>query len=301
MASPNSPDNDPPGDDSQNGSTNDATALINPLLVQNPRGSLERCLTISYAIQTSVMSNLNRLDFKNLLLAGLRTPISLETRRKFLIPSKCDVTLEHSDIISTCSNTTRTLDEIKACHGTHRDGYLDLQSRRERWIGLIRLLKHVRGSSTLGESTGETEAGHFDSFNVCIDCHNRDRQRLDRYENHHIGLFRTLLCQFHALQHVEERPYNVCRCKMLLESYWRCHACSLATLGELRLRARTYKIASSTTSSTILTTRNGVWIGEDRQCPIPGCTNPSWVLGPHEKQMWMCKACTAIFPGNGLR
>lgn len=306
MANPNPHDNNPlsndPQDDQQDASQNNNAPTINyPPQGQDATPDFECCFTTMYPFQESVMSNLNRLDFRHLQLAGIQTPISQQLQKKHLILSKCDETLVIPGISPvTCSNTTQTVGEIKACHGLHHDGW-GLRGRQEKWIEPTRLLKHVPKSDSLVQRSSENEEGHFDSFNVCIHCHERDRQRRLPYENLTLNRSLTTMCMIHCLEYVDQRPYNACRCKMFLEKYWRCHICSLDTLDELRLRAQSF--GEDPFPNFIFDKAANVYInratGNPRRealCPILGCTGLPWLSGPRHKQVLMCRACTAIFP-----
>lgn len=179
---------------------------------QDSISSFESYFTFEYPFQESVMSYLNRLDFNNLQLSGLRTPISQELRRNHLVPSKCDEVLIIPGINpKTCSNTTQTVDEIRTCHGRHRDGP-DLQGIQERWIEPPCLFKHVRDSDSFVQTPHDDEGGHFDSFNVCIHCHNRDHWSRNPNLTFTVHSFYSTMCQRHCLEYVEQRPYNACRC-----------------------------------------------------------------------------------------
>lgn len=266
-----------------------------------PMSDFEYCFTNVTDFQESVMSNLNRLDFKNLQLAGVRTPVSQNIQQKCIIPSKCDVTLAKSGFESTvCSNTSQNVREIKACYGTHHDRW-GLRGRQDRWVEPTRLFKHVRGSEVLVERAHENDAGYFDSFNVCVRCRDRDRETRRAVERFTIGTFYSNMCQHHSLEYSEQRPYNTCRCKMFLEKYWRCHVCSLDTMDELSLRAQTFGDVSYPTfnfdsaSRRYVDGRSGTVRRADI-CPILNCGREPWVSGPVEKQMLLCRACTAIFP-----
>lgn len=278
MADLKSQDIDPVGHDLQDyPRNNDALTVIGPSQAQTSISTFEWCFTTMYPVQASIMSNLNRLDFKNLLLAGIRTPISQELRRKHLIPSKCDELIPGTR--TACSNTTQNVDEIKICHGWHYD-----------W-NEQGLCKHAPGSPDgfcSLPTSNDNKGGHFDSFNVCIHC--RDRDRLSRSENEKsvIGTFHKKLCKTHCLEHGKKRPHNTCHCKMFLDNYWRCHGCSLTDLETLKFRALIM-------SEQIF--KKGK-LQSSEICPIRGCTNPPWHSGPshsHE-QMFFCCACTAIFP-----
>lgn len=62
--------------------SNDSLTGFNSPEGQDSRSDFEHYFTTVYSFQTSVMSNLNRLDFKNLQLAGVRTPISQQVQQK---------------------------------------------------------------------------------------------------------------------------------------------------------------------------------------------------------------------------
>lgn len=300
--------NDPLGSDPQvdpqdgaQSQNNDALTVFDSAKVQDSTSRFERCLTTIYPSLTSVMSNLNRLDFKNLQLAGFRTPISRELQKKHLIPSKCDEKLLLPGFNpEACSNTTQTVYEIKACHGMHHDGW-GLRGRQEKWIEPTNLFKHVPKSNTIVQTSKENEEGHFDSYNVCIQCHDRDRRRRRPYEDLIIKTFHSEMCQFHSLKYIEQRPYNACRCMNFLEKHWRCHVCSLDTLDELKLRAQSFGDVPYPTF--IFDDEEQFYIdettGEGRRqdmCPILGCTSLPWTTVSFDRQMSMCRACTAIFP-----
>lgn len=294
--------NDLQGDPQEGSESSNSLAGYAPQQGQNCTSWFEHHLTTSYEFQKSVLSHLNRLDFKHLQLAGIRTPVSLELQKKFLIPSRCDevLRLPHMTHPVACGNTTQTVREIKACTGIHHDGW-GLRGRREQWAEPQRLLKHVRGTDFLVKSSKTNEGAHFDSFNVCIDCHNRDRNRRGPYLNLIIHTFFVPLCQHHSLEQVQQQPYNTCRCKWFLEKYWRCHICTLDTLDELKARAATFGDVPFKTFS--FDRNRQVYIdGLDGRplkqgvCPILNCLSRPWGHGPLGEVMWMCRACTAIMP-----
>ena len=325
MTGPNSLENDHlgnnhPQDDPQDGcqhsnpSGNDSQSNLHDNLqndeptinLDTPQGEasmsdFEHYFTNIRCFQESVLSNLNRLDFKHLQLAGVRTPVSQKIQQKCIIPSKCDEKLTRPGFGSTiCSNTSRTVREIKACYGMHHDGW-GLRGRQDHWIEPTRLFKHVRGSSSLVQRAHENDGGHFDSFNLCVRCRNRDRENRSAVESFTIGTFYSKMCQHHCLEYIEQRPYNTCRCKMFLEKYWRCHVCSLDTMDELRLRAQTFGDISyptfkfDTASRRYVDERTGIVRRVDI-CPILNCGREPWFSGPVDKKMLLCRACTAIFP-----
>lgn len=133
----------------------------------NFNSDLERHFTTIYPFRTSLMSYLNRLDFKNFQLAGIRTPVSQKFQRQYLIPSNCDSielfmpdnTQTNSGFTSVaCTNTTRTVDKIMACHGNIHDGY-GMRGRQERWVEPAGRLKHVHGSQYRMKKSAMNEGG----------------------------------------------------------------------------------------------------------------------------------------------
>ncbi|MCJ1462917.1 hypothetical protein MMC07_001521 [Pseudocyphellaria aurata] len=290
------PQNDPQ-EGSSNGHQNGSTIVSDPSQSQFPMSALERRVTNQYPVLISVLPNLNRMDFRNLQLAGIRTPVSEEVQRQYLIPSKCDEKLVIVGMKTvTCTNTTRTVREIKACHGIHHDGF-GVRSRQARWIEPTRLFKHAHKSDSHIESNGD--GGHFDSFNVCIHCRERDRERRRPYEDFAIGRLHTTLCQHHCLKYLARRPYNQCRCRTYLDKYWRCHTCCLATLGELRLRAQAfgrYWFLNFEFDEKLGRYVHAVKKTERMRdmCPVLGCSGESWLAAPLDQKMFMCCACTAI-------
>lgn len=136
--SSNSQSKDPLGDNLQDDpqedpGSNDSPIPFDPLRGQDSTSHFEHFFSAGYAVQKPVLSNLNRLDFKHLLLAGVRVPVSPELQMKILIPSRCNELRVMTGIPSaTCSKTTETVREIKACHGVHHDGWT-LRGRQELW------------------------------------------------------------------------------------------------------------------------------------------------------------------------
>ncbi|MCJ1427969.1 hypothetical protein MMC29_005876 [Sticta canariensis] len=282
-----------------------------PIVPQGPdlTSYFERCFTTVYPFQRTLILYLNRLDFKNLLLAGINISLSRQIQNRYLIPSKCDETTSVPNVnfpfnpgfrTVPCLNTTRTVHQIKACHGKHHDGF-GPRGRQEKWNEPSRLLKHVRDSDARVETTDDNQGGHFDSFNVCIHCHDRDRQRVRPYEAWTVYRSHSLLCQTHSLEFIQQRPYNHCRCRMYIEKYWRCRRCTAGTVDELSVRAQCFAEVPYPTFVFDQAQRRYVdaRTGNGRQlhgCPILGCPEQAWTFGPLEKQMAMCRACVAIVP-----
>ncbi|MCJ1428512.1 hypothetical protein MMC29_006422 [Sticta canariensis] len=288
---------------------NKALTLSDPPMTQNFNSDLERHFTTIYPFRISLMLSLNRLDFKNIQLAGIRTPVSRELQREYLIPSECDSIEVVIDAkaqpkptftLVACTNTTRTVDEIMACYGNIHDGY-GVRGRQEKWIEPASHLKHAHGSRCRMEKASMNEGGHFDSFNVCIQCRDRDRRLSRAYIEFAITGLHSGLCQVHCLASAMERPYNSCRCRMFLEKYWQCRRCAFKTIQELEHRGQAFGDVSFPTfiydesKHAYVDQRTGAK-RDNSLCPILGCKDPSWVSGPPEKLMSMCRACITVFP-----
>lgn len=288
---------------------NKALTLSDPPTSQNFNSDLERHFSTVYPFRTALLSCLNRLDFKNFQLAGTRTPVSQELRREYLIPSKCDsveiVIDVHSQTTPTftqvaCTNTTRTVGEIMACHGNIHDGY-GLRGRQERWVEPASHLKHVHDSPCRMIQATMNQGGNFDSFNVCIQCRHKDRRMSRAYIHYAITGLHSGLCETHCLAAAAEQPYNSCRCRAFLEKYWQCRRCAFKTVQELEHRGQAFGDVSDPTF--VYDDSKHAYVdqrtGDKRDsslCPVLGCTDPSWVAGPPEKLMSMCRACITVFP-----
>lgn len=85
--------NNDPQDDPQDGPQNnnhlgndpqnkDRAIVFDLAQCQDITSTFEQCFTSIYPFQTSILSDLNRLDFKNLQLAGVRTPVSQNIKEK---------------------------------------------------------------------------------------------------------------------------------------------------------------------------------------------------------------------------
>lgn len=307
----------------------DSITVFDPPRGQDFKSNFEHCFNNAYSFQTSMLSNLTRLDFKNLQLAGIRISVSREIQQKYLLPSKCNEKLRTPGSESvTCTNTTETVREIKACHGKHRQ-YKNLALRP----GLV---KHVRGSKYPVEESDEHEGGSFGSFNVCIQCRDRDRERRLAIESQTIRACRAILCRHHSLKYLHQRPYNMCRCRMFLDQHWRCHACSLDTLAVLGESAgyQFWELHPPDCSRkdfdsqeegfdewkedfpgweekvedleelehvvlNLIAQGNAV-APEDQVCIITGCKEGGpWDSGPQDQQMLLCGGCDTIIPALG--
>lgn len=307
MAGSNSKDPDTLGSDPQNDPQNN-TLIDGPPKGQDTTSDFEHQFNTSYPFQTSVMSNLNRLDFRNLRLAGIRTDVSQKIQQKYLRPTKCDelVVIWDSDAeIRRCSSNTKTDHVVKPCHGLRHNGWM---SQREKQVDPTSPFKYVLESDGFREKSNKHE-GHSKSFNVCSSCHENDRSfRYSVEEYWIIKGFHTGLCRAHSLEYVKQRPYNFCRCQMFLDSFWRCDDCSVDTVELLEACARNFGVSSvcpryvfNMARQEYISRRNCEIRSVDDVCPISGCAEWCWdpsYASPSvsDKHMHMCRACTAIFP-----
>lgn len=71
-----------------------------------------------YAMQRSIMQNLNLYDFENVQLAGCRVPVtSTALQKQLLIPIYCNELRYTFDSVWECGNTPEALNEMRLCQG----------------------------------------------------------------------------------------------------------------------------------------------------------------------------------------
>lgn len=262
----------------------------------------QRLFAASYPFQTSVMSNLNRLDFRNLRLAGIRTSVSQRVQREILLPTKCDGTILQwpGPSPAPCPNNSDTVDEVRFCRGPRHDGWMSEQAKQNELTNPFKYglqLKHYMHLIYYKE-------GQFSStFNVCSECRDSllQLQHLLRVPEKIDG-YHTALCRAHSLEYVQQRPYDSCRCVTFMENYWRCSDCSNDSETTLRVCAMNFGCNSvcpryvfNKSTQKYVNPRNGKKRRVYEVCPISGCGQGPWCEGPSDKQMQMCRACTAIF------
>lgn len=289
-----------PQDDSQDCFQNDPPTVFDPPQGEKSISNFERLFTSILPFQTSVMSNLDRLDFLNLRLAGVKTPISVQVQKKYLIPTKCDelCIFPGRGRPLPCPNTTKAYHGIRACHGVPED-----QERPEQWIKPKYHLRHYRKSGGFVKTISEDKGSQRDLFHVCVQCHDRNEQNRRSEQVHAIASFHSSMCRSHCLEYKKQQPYNTCHCEMFVEEYWRCKSCSYATLRQLQDRARAsqknpvhrnYSYAGPFGDPGYVGPFGDP--GDPTICPMVGCTRQPWLTPPLEWQMMMCRACDGIFP-----
>lgn len=275
--------------------------MANPL----PLSKFEEMITNNGPVQTSIMQNLTRWEFRNLQMAGVRLPISRTVQRKYQIPDRCD---QRAPEIrrEQCANTTESFDEIKACMGYPQFYYSDRIPvgtwQGAQWISPC--LQRERGwwdDKTVWRREPNTDKYPIHS-KVCRSC--RDfhiKTKTDRYLQG-IARFGRPLCKQHGLEHTDQFPHNACRCAEYINSQWRCSQCSDDTMRHLMERAFLLRRsltnpsaqlrANSQTLSAESTFEN--WNEEGSFCPIRGCVREPWLDETEKERMQMCLGCNAI-------
>lgn len=209
--------------------------------------NLEHLLNGCYQVQMRVLLYLDRVDFRNMQLAGLGLDISRIIQRKLLIPVPCrnngaicprdnkHVTkLQFLTRIGwlppkKCDNTTATMDEIKPC------------------TGLIWPKDLLPGTT---ENVDRCRDPHFDitnyevkgsSHNVCLECVQFAEHHMSPLEHHKISRLRRTLCSKHTRENTPLAQHEPCKCLVILNTEWRCWGCRRSTrrgLTRIALRRR---------------------------------------------------------------
>lgn len=253
-------------------------------------------------IQESIIQNLTRWDFRNLLLAGVRTPVNQEFQRKHQLPTRCNE--EDPEIPGEqCPHSTATGDEIRACSGRPMWVTKDKKVYVTKWIGHQPWLNH-RGQHSNSDD-GQNTIQHPIHFKVCKRCHescaavNRAKSLLT------IARFRTPLCKMHSREQSKQSPPDACRCLDFIFGNWdskpKCSKCQSITQFYLFARSAINRKNSSApkfpwSSPIFAQWKNLLWPDSKKPvCPIEGCTRRPWLDESRHERMQMCLGCNAIF------
>lgn len=115
------------------------------------------------------------------------------------------------------------------------------------------------------------------------------------------------MCKSHCLEYRKQRPYNTCRCEMLMEEHWQYNRCSSLTWEALAHRAKAFDnfpppsfalltFLQSFIDATGFAAENDIVDGIHIECPIPDCTRKPWLNAQLEWQVSLCRGCHGIFP-----
>ena len=264
--------------------------------------SFEQIIVNNGPVQTSIMRNLTRWEFRNLQLAGVRFSGSRQLQRKNLIPDRCiewnpDMLLRED---MRCTNTTESLDEIRACSGLpvcisdkslvmgKRIGGEEIQSCIEDppWWPIV--------SCEYTEVNVEKYPVHA---KVCSRCRDSYAAINRAYQLQIIARFHRPLCKRHSLEQSSQLPIDACRCFDFVSDKWRCSSCWESTLSYLGNRADVFRTAllyERIPWSQPWEYLRSVWASERRlRCPIEGCFKEAW-LDASGEHMQLCMGCNTI-------
>ena len=207
--------------------------------------NLEHLLNGCYQVQMRVLLYLDRVDYRNMQLAGLGLGISRIIQRKLLIPVTCsnneairprdNKRVAHLRFLTrigwlpptNCNNTTATMDEIKPCTGSIWPKELipttteDIDECRGPHLSVTNY--EVKGSS----------------HHVCLECVQLAERQMSPLENHKIARLRRTLCSKHTWENTPLAQHEPCKCAVILNTEWRCWACRRSTRrGLIRIAMR---------------------------------------------------------------
>lgn len=270
----------------------------------NPPGpsKFEQMVTNNTPVQTSLIKNLTRWDFRNLQLAGVKIPVSREFQRKHLVPNRCDEWDPEKP--ERCANTTESFDEIKACAGQPMR-YKNQDLAESIWVQKTQpcLQNQILGFDKSGLDNEPNTGKYPIHTKVCRRCHDnfaaRELDRQLRYTND-IASLRLAFCKQHKIQLTDQYPRNSCRCRGFVNDKWRCIRCYTDTL--VFLNARANAIRSSLTRATIPWYQQPwaffsslFWEPDHLEpgCPIKGCTQEP-IYDDVNDDPRLCMGCSSI-------
>ena len=253
-------------------------------------------------IQTSIIRNLTRWEFRNLLLAGVRIPVDRTFLRKYLIPNRCnELDPERSiGMVERCTNTTERFDDIKACSG----GPLCIAQRTfllEKRIGAEKMKLCLQGEPwRRPENNPDDNELNTNKYpihtKVCRRCRDFYAAEVRDHQLEKIAGFRTPLCKEHSLELANQLPLNNCRCFDYINHKWRCKFCCSDTLYYLNARAflsRSNLMQKKVPWSRPWAYLKSLWVSQGPLCPIKGCFEQPW-LDETRERMQLCMGCNAI-------
>ena len=257
-------------------------------------------ITNNGPVQTSIVRNLTRWEFRNLQLAGVRISVGRVFRRKYQIPIRCDECNpeEEEQLVARCTNSTQTFDEIRACSGSP---FLSQGKLRENSISDQEIQDCLQTEPWWGEEDSPENGPNTDKHPIHTKVCRRCRDWYVANEMFHqvrtIAEFRTPLCKRHSLERANQSPLNACRCFNYINDKWRCSFCYGNTLHYLKSRADVFKIFLANVQipwSHPWTYLTSLWAPrEGPVCPIEGCFQPAW-LDKTAERMHLCMGCDAI-------
>lgn len=284
----------------------------------DPKPTLERLLS-QYAIQSSIMQNLNFYDFRNLRLTGCRVPAtSRAIQKKHLYPIHCNqhCVSKITYCISECGKTPHNVVEMKPCQGlTLRPDDAEIEF-------------HQSQAGHLHDGCDQSQC-----FWVCNECISRLHEYYDDYTLFQIPY--TRLCEMHSLEQ-ERFPINACRCCNTAIGDWRCSTCVENSFQIMENRADKAYLAVSRLvtlfgfwtfivrpevdwvywlirwllhSQNVLNRTMPWWfllmfgirrgklqmVKRSQVCPVENCRQAAW---DNRLAMQMCLQCKTVFPSD---
>ncbi len=225
-----------------------------------------------YEIQESIIRNLDRVDFKNLQLAGVKmVDLGRELQRKHLTPIGCDEKLSTLDgTTPPCLNTTRTIDTIGRCTGAYvlRDPF-----------------------ATSGPFLRRIHCAH----NVCKPCRDGTEAQFSNFERLRIFMYCIPLCSEHSLYYAQRQmPQTECLCRAFISAQWQCTPCRQDSLVAVT------KLAGLFEDSSLLkipwAPRNVVF---GHKCPTNNCPKESSMLySDRANYRALCLVCHTILAAH---
>lgn len=247
-------------------------------------------------VQESLIPHLTRWEFRNLLLAGVRVPVSRAFQRRHLKPTRCNEN-DPDAPGERCANTTESVDEIRACTGhplwvSNRTFYL------KKWTGAQEIRPCLQ-TERFPEADLDDEPNtdnHPIHSKICRRC--RDFYAAEHLDEQRwtMAQFSAPLCKRHSLAQAAQLPLNACRCFAYVNDVWRCRRCHRDSMYYLKLRADYFR---KPLMDVDIPWRHPVkrlrslWAEERLVCPIEGCLRQPWA-GQNGKGMRMCLGCNAI-------
>lgn len=259
----------------------------------------EQMVTNNGPIQTSIIGNLSRWESTNLLLAGVRIPVSQKLLRKHQIPTRCSERVPQSR--ARCPNSTESFDEIRACTG-HPFGILQEKKFLKQPLGAqetrpclqVKWWRYQENDLDIGT---EPNTGKYPIHTkVCRRC--RDFYATELWDEQllMIAQFRAPLCKWHSLEQSNQLPHNACRCFAYINDKWRCQSCYVIAMFYLKNRADLYresKLNAGIAWSQPLAYLRRLWGSGGLVCPIKGCIQQPWHDITQER-MQLCMGCCSI-------
>ncbi len=164
-----------------------------------------------YEIQESIMGNLDRVDFKNLQLAGVKmVSLGPELQRKHLTPIGCDEEIFTLDgTRAQCLNMTNTIDTIGRCTGTY-------------------ILRDPLAIS--GPFLRKVGCAHH----ICMPCRDGIEAQCSDFERGRLFTYCMPLCSEYSHYYPRQQvPPTECLCRTFLSAQWQCSPCCQDSLNAL--------------------------------------------------------------------